>query len=91
MRRASRESEIDRPTVRKMAKSAVPVGYQLSGPRRKPKLGIFPSKIDEVLADEVSALRMSSALINLMGKYCRLINDPRQILRAPAENEQRIR
>lgn len=55
IRRASRKFGIDRRTVRKMALSAVPVGYQLSGPGRKPKLGSFLSKIDEILADDVFA------------------------------------
>ena len=54
-RAAAREFGLNRRTVAKMVDEPVPAGYQLSKARKKPKLGPFLSRIEEILLGDESA------------------------------------
>jgi transposase len=54
-RAAAREYGVNRRVVDKMVGNAVPPGYQLSGPRKRPVLGAYMQQIEEILLKEKDA------------------------------------
>lgn len=56
-REAARQFGIHRRTVSKMLEYALPPGYRSKEPRKKPKIGLFLTKIEEILKQDESAPR----------------------------------
>jgi transposase len=57
IRQAAREFGLNRRTVQKMLKNPVPPGYTATEDRRKPKLGKFVERIEEIVRQDESAPR----------------------------------
>ena len=54
VRRAAREFDLSRKTIRKMLAFSVPPGYQRKKPVKRPKLGPWLGVVDQILEDDES-------------------------------------
>ena len=56
-RQVLRETGMHWATLEKILSLSVPPGYQFRGPRRKPKLGPFLGRIEQILAEDETVPR----------------------------------